>query len=129
MVIGIMKFIDISSSNQIPFDVLYECSNFAQYVQKYVGFSQLILYGSYAKGTAHTWSDIDLAVISKDFQKLSILQRKNLLLKACLEANTPKIQSIGFTPHQLKIRNRPRILNQIRQGIVLFNGNTSRISL
>ncbi len=28
----------------------------------------LYLYGSYAKGTAHKWSDIDIAVVSSDFK-------------------------------------------------------------
>ena len=124
-----MKFIDTSANSQIPYEIKSECSKFAQEVQRYVGFSQIILYGSYAKGTAHPWSDIDLAIISKNFHRMSTLKRKNLLLKACLEANTPRIQSIGFTPYELETNTRPRILNHIRQGVILFNGNVSKIHL
>ena len=28
---------------------------------------KVLLFGSYAKGTAHQWSDVDLAVFSEDF--------------------------------------------------------------
>lgn len=30
---------------------------------------RIILFGSYAKGTAHTWSDLDLCVVSPQFGK------------------------------------------------------------
>jgi predicted nucleotidyltransferase len=32
-----------------------------------IHFNKVILFGSYAKGTAHKWSDIDLALVSDDF--------------------------------------------------------------
>ena len=34
-----------------------------------INVSQIILFGSQAKGITHKWSDIDLAIISPDFGK------------------------------------------------------------
>ncbi|MDA8339707.1 MAG: nucleotidyltransferase domain-containing protein [Nitrospiraceae bacterium] len=47
-----------------------------------VDVSQVILYGSYAKGHPKEYSDIDLAVVSPTFQKLDIFERQLLLSKA-----------------------------------------------
>lgn len=33
-----------------------------------VNIERLYLYGSYAKGAEHKWSDIDIAVVSSDFK-------------------------------------------------------------
>lgn len=32
-----------------------------------INIREVVLFGSQARGTAHEWSDIDLAVVSKDF--------------------------------------------------------------
>ncbi len=32
-----------------------------------INISEVVLFGSQVKGTAHEWSDIDLAVVSQDF--------------------------------------------------------------
>ncbi|KKQ34263.1 MAG: Nucleotidyltransferase [Candidatus Nomurabacteria bacterium GW2011_GWB1_37_5] len=37
--------------------------------QSGIGFEEIILFGSQAKGTARKWSDIDLAIVSTDFGK------------------------------------------------------------
>ena len=38
-------------------------------IQEGFVFDKVILFGSYAKGTAHSYSDIDIAIISKYFGK------------------------------------------------------------
>lgn len=57
-----------------------------------VKVEELILFGSHAKGTAKSWSDIDLAVVSKDFGKDSQSELVNLL-------NTRDKVSIDIEPH------------------------------
>lgn len=37
--------------------------------QNNIPWEKMIIFGSYAKGTQHKWSDIDLAVVSKSFGK------------------------------------------------------------
>ena len=42
-------------------DYIAECNRLG------VHFKKVILFGSYARSTAHEWSDIDLALVSDDF--------------------------------------------------------------
>jgi len=42
---------------------------FLREVQKKYSIRGAYLYGSFAKGTSHKWSDIDLAIISPDFSE------------------------------------------------------------
>jgi predicted nucleotidyltransferase len=58
--------------------------------------NRIILYGSYARGTAKSYSDIDLAVISSDFKGKGILKRQELLGETIFEAGAP-IEAIGYT--------------------------------
>ena len=37
-----------------------------------------ILFGSYTKGTVNTWSDIDVAIVSKDFIGVGFYDRKRV---------------------------------------------------
>jgi predicted nucleotidyltransferase len=40
---------------------------------------EIILFGSYAKGTAHEWSDIDIAVVSPDFNHIEYFTALKML--------------------------------------------------
>lgn len=42
-------------------------SNFLEEIEKRIKIDDAYLYGSYAKGTAGKWSDIDIAIVSSDF--------------------------------------------------------------
>ena len=37
-----------------------------------------ILFGSYAKGTSHKWSDMDVALVSDDFEGFSFRDRQKI---------------------------------------------------
>ncbi|PIV20231.1 MAG: nucleotidyltransferase [Deltaproteobacteria bacterium CG03_land_8_20_14_0_80_45_14] len=63
--------------------------------------SQIILYGSYAKGKPKEYSDIDIAVVSPAFKKLDIFERQEILSKAHHQFGEP-IEPIGLTPDQVK---------------------------
>jgi len=41
-----------------------------------VHLHKIILYGSYAKGGQHEWSDIDVALVADEFTGVGILDRK-----------------------------------------------------
>ena len=77
----------------------------AEYVNNLRGLgievSQIILYGSYAKGGPKEHSDIDIAVISPAFKKLDIFERQEILSKAHHRFGEP-IEPIGLTPDQMK---------------------------
>ena len=48
--------------------------NYAQEInQAGVNLRKVILFGSFAKGTQHEWSDIDVALVADDFTGVGIL--------------------------------------------------------
>jgi len=48
--------------------------NYAKEVNKMgVNLRKVILFGSFAKGTQHEWSDIDVALVADDFTGVGIL--------------------------------------------------------
>jgi len=63
--------------------------------------SQVILYGSYARGKPQEYSDIDIAVVSPAFSKLDIFERQEILSRAHHKFRVP-LEPIGLTPKQLK---------------------------
>jgi predicted nucleotidyltransferase len=61
---------------------------------------KILLYGSQATGTAKEGSDIDLIVISKDWEKYNRRERLELLGVASARILEP-IQAQGFTPSEI----------------------------
>jgi predicted nucleotidyltransferase len=81
--------------------------------------SQIILYGSYAKGKAKEYSDIDVAVVSPAFKRMDIFQRQEVLSKAHHKFKEP-IEPIGLTPEQIK--NRKGFVREIlATGISIYS--------
>ncbi|MBM4141637.1 MAG: nucleotidyltransferase domain-containing protein [Nitrospira sp.] len=84
-----------------------------------VEVSQVILYGSYAKGRTKEYSDIDLAVISPNFQKLDIFERQLILSKAHHKFGEP-IEPIGLTPKQVKDK-KGFVSEIVKTGIIVYS--------
>ncbi len=60
---------------------------------------KIILYGSYANGTYHEWSDIDLVVISPDFADVGLWDRIKMVSKAISIIFQP-IEAVPMTPEE-----------------------------
>jgi predicted nucleotidyltransferase len=63
--------------------------------------TRVLLYGSQASGTAREGSDIDLIVISGDWEKYNHRQRLELLGVAAARILEP-VQAQGFTPSEIR---------------------------
>ncbi|MGA2298185.1 MAG: nucleotidyltransferase domain-containing protein, partial [FCB group bacterium] len=50
----------------------------AEALKDNIHIERAVLFGSYAKGTNHEYSDIDLAVVSEDFEGISFYDAKKL---------------------------------------------------
>lgn len=74
-------------------------------------FSAIYLFGSYAKGKAHKWSDIDVAVISEKLKK-NRDQNENLLWHIRRNVDL-MIEPYGFTAEDFQNRCDP-IANEIK---------------
>ena len=63
--------------------------------------NQIILYGSFSHGVAREGSDIDVVIISTDFEGKDFWQRVDVLAEALCDVRKP-IEAIGMTPDEWK---------------------------
>lgn len=68
-----------------------------------IGVKRIILYGSYATGKAVEDSDIDLVVISDDFEKMDLWDRLCLLGRARMGIKRP-MEIMGFTEEEFAVK-------------------------
>lgn len=59
-----------------------------EYLRKKIRIGSAYLFGSYAYGTAGSWSDIDLAVFSRDADKMKIEDKAKLATELKLRCHT-----------------------------------------
>ena len=65
--------------------------------------SRAFIYGSYAKGTAYKWSDIDIAIISPDFSD-DLFDERVALMKLALKVDD-RIEPSPFRPEDFDVDN------------------------
>lgn len=81
--------------------VLSVIQKFKQALEANIKVEQLILFGSYAGGTAREDSDIDLVVISSSFSGKTYWERIDILSEAIYKVFAP-IEASAFTPDEWK---------------------------
>jgi len=81
--------------------------------------SKIILYGSYAKGDYHEGSDIDLVVVSSDFEDKGYWERIDVLSEAIYEVWQP-IEAIAMTPEEWE-KGDSMIAQFAREGEVVYS--------
>jgi len=77
-----------------------------------INTQKIILYGSYAFGRAREGSDIDLIVVSSDFEDKNIRERLELLGVASARIMEP-IQAQGYTPDELHSEDRSSFIREV----------------
>ena len=83
--------------------------------EKKYPFSALYLFGSYAKGNARKWSDIDVAVLSSAMRK-NWNKSEETLWKLGVEVD-PRIEPVGFSPENFEKEDDPMIREIKKTGI------------
>lgn len=92
-----------------------------EHLQKKITVQQAILFGSHARGEADEWSDVDLAVISPEFARMSHAKRMDLLVELSL-AIDPSVEVRPYTPSDLKEARPSNFLGHIlAEGKVVYN--------
>lgn len=71
-----------------------------------------ILYGSFAKGKPKKDSDIDLVIVSKDFRKMNLRERLEVLGIAAVRIMQP-IEARGYTPEEMNVKRPASFLEEI----------------
>jgi len=88
----------------------------AQYIENLkalgVPIDRIYLFGSQARRDAGTESDVDLAVVSPRFEKMSLWDRAGFLGKAAWDIQYP-IDVLGFAPSQVRKVAPGTLLNHI----------------
>lgn len=83
--------------------------------EKNYPFSAIYLFGSYAKGKAHKWSDIDVAVVSDEMKK-NIDEGRFLLWHIRREVDS-MIEPHGFTVKDFQDKCDPMVSEIKKTGI------------
>lgn len=83
--------------------------------EKKYPFFALYLFGSYAKGRAQKWSDIDVAVLSGAMKK-NWNKNEEILWKLGAEVD-PRIEPVGFSVEDFNKGNDPMIEEIKRTGV------------
>ena len=103
-------------AKKIPLEKIKK--NVKEYVQllKTDGFviEKVILYGSYAKGTYHKNSDIDICLISKKFGKDPHREGKYLFRKLWQLKNA-NLEPVGYSPKDFYKKDSSPLINEIQK--------------
>lgn len=87
----------------VPREVSESIKRFLRELSKLARVEQVYLFGSYARGDWIKTSDIDLIVVSSDFEGTRFLDRLDMVNKAAWRAfSRPPIEAIPLTPKELK---------------------------
>ncbi len=71
-----------------------------------------VLYGSYVNGSPDEWSDIDVAVISPDFEGVPLWERQRMITRATLDRN-PNLAPIGYPTSEYRNPGHHSFLGEI----------------
>jgi predicted nucleotidyltransferase len=98
---------------------------FARRIAEKFDPEKIILFGSFAYGTPHEWSDVDLLVVMDTYSEI----RQSIRIKLAFEPVFP-LDLIVRTPRRLRfwLAQGESFLQEItRTGIVLYEKNHSRV--
>jgi uncharacterized protein len=85
----------------IPLNVKNEIALFIQILEnEKLPIEKIILFGSFAHGKPHKWSDIDLCVVSPKFK--DPVRAMQYLITHRPGDEVPAIEPIGFNPRDFK---------------------------
>ena len=92
------------------------------FFSSHITVDSLILFGSYAYGRPHEFSDIDIAVISEDLEKMSFFKKIKLFAKAASVIDI-RIELLGFSKKDYLHPEDASFLSLIKKkGKILFKG-------
>jgi predicted nucleotidyltransferase len=95
-------------------------SDFVRRLESGIRVEAIVLYGSYARGTAYEDSDIDLAVISPDFERVPLYRRQEIIADLTLH-RADGISPIGYPSSEYHNPGPHSFLREIiRTGKVVY---------
>jgi len=99
--------------------------HFVRALEREIRIEAVILYGSYTTGEPHEWSDIDLAVVSPDFDGVSMSKRQSTISRLGWRDADLRIEPIGYPSSEYHDPGRHSFLREIiRTGRVVYEAPT-----
>ena len=93
----------------------------ADILLQYINVEKLILFGSYAYGKPDKYSDVDIAVISEDFERMNILDQISLFAKIPLAIDS-RLELVGFSKKEYLKPESASFLAMIKKkGKIVFS--------
>ena len=93
---------------QVPSEIIEIIKKFVAEAKKdSIRINKAILFGSYAKGTQNKWSDIDLAIVSDDFEGIRLKDNIKLAqsrINTHIDLETHPFRTVDFTPDNLFVK-------------------------
>ena len=97
--------------------------DFVRKLENGIRVEAIILYGSYAHGVAHEDSDIDLGVISPDFEALPMNRRQEIIAHLTVH-RFPNLSPIGYPSSEYHNPGPHSFLREIiRTGKVVYQAS------
>ena len=95
--------------------------DFLKRLQQNIRIEALVLYGSYINGRPNDWSDIDIAVISPDFEDVSLPKRQEIIATTTLHRDA-RLSPIGYPSSEYHNPRPQSFLREIiRTGKVVYH--------
>jgi predicted nucleotidyltransferase len=99
-----------------------QIERFVARLNRELDVAQVILFGSYAYGRPHEWSDVDIAVISPSFAAMGQVARLERLEQIAWEAEAHAVEPVGLTPEEYAQASDLSLLGEVREkGIVVYD--------
>lgn len=98
-----------------PDNLRHHLHKYLEVVRQHYQIEKAVLFGSYAHGTPREDSDIDLVIISPDFQGVPKLTRHQKLGWLAWQAQTPYVQPLGFTPEEYANASPLGLLGEVKE--------------
>ncbi len=99
---------------KIPDTIAQNIDRFLNVVRQRQRIEAAYLYGSYSKGTATAWSDVDLAIVSPDFSG-DLFEEQLRLLHLAAQIDD-RIEARPFRPEGFTI-NEPLVYEILKTGV------------
>ena len=99
-----------------------QIEHFIAQLRRELNVAQVVLFGSYAYGQPHEWSDIDIAVVSPSFATLGRIARLEWLERVAWKAEAHAIEPVGLTPEEYVAASDLSLLGEVREkGVVVYD--------
>jgi predicted nucleotidyltransferase len=99
-------------------------SDFVALLSRAVRVEGVVLYGSYVNGSPDEWSDIDIAVVSPDFEGVPMWERQRIISRATVDRDA-SLSPIGYPSSEYHNPGRHSFLREIvRTGRVVYEAPT-----